>query len=117
MVKKQIILLSKKQGVVSLKVLITENLCKTYGAGEVKVEALKNASFSVSKGEFVAVVGPSGSGKSTLLNLIGALDTPTSGKVFLEKKDFDTANLSRKSKIKQNTPRYAAILGNIKGHF
>jgi putative ABC transport system ATP-binding protein len=66
-----------------LDILMTNNLCKTYGTGDIKVDALKNASFSVSKGEFVAIVGPSGSGKSTLLNLLGALDTPTSGKVFL----------------------------------
>jgi len=67
-------------------------LCKTYGTGETKVDALKNASFSVSKGEFVAIVGPSGSGKSTLLNLLGALDTPTSGKVFLDGKDIFNMN-------------------------
>jgi putative ABC transport system ATP-binding protein len=73
-----------------LEILTTENLCKTYGAGDVKVNALKNASFSVAKGEFVAIVGPSGSGKSTLLNLLGALDTPTSGKVFLDGKDIFT---------------------------
>jgi ABC transporter. len=68
--------------------LIVENLCKTYGTGETKVDALKNVSFSVSKGEFIVIVGPSGSGKSTLLNLIGALDVPTSGKVFLDGKDI-----------------------------
>jgi len=73
-----------------LDILITKNLCKTYGKGETKVEALKDVSFSVSKGEFVAVVGPSGSGKSTLLNMLGALDTPTSGKVFLDGKDIFT---------------------------
>ena len=73
-----------------MEILTTENLCKTYGAGDVKVNALKNASFSVAKGEFVAIVGPSGSGKSTLLNLLGALDTPTSGKVFLDGKDIFT---------------------------
>ena len=73
-----------------MNILTTQNLCKTYGTGDTKVDALKNASFSVSKGEFVAIVGPSGSGKSTLLNLLGALDTPTSGKVFLDGKDIFT---------------------------
>ena len=71
-----------------MEILRTENLSKTYGKGETKVEALKNASFSIEKGEFVSIVGPSGSGKSTLLNLIGALDNPTSGKVFLNGRDI-----------------------------
>jgi len=71
-----------------LELLTTQNLCKTYGTGDIKVEALKNASFSVSKGEFIAIVGQSGSGKTTLLNLLGALDTPTSGKVLLDGKDI-----------------------------
>lgn len=75
-----------------MDILVTQGLCKTYGTGETKVDALKNASFSVSKGEFVAIVGPSGSGKSTLLNLLGALDTPTSGKVFLDGKDIFNMN-------------------------
>lgn len=73
-----------------MDILTTKNLCKTYGKDETKVDALKNVSFSVSKGEFVSIVGPSGSGKSTLLNLLGALDTPTSGKVFLDGKDIFT---------------------------
>lgn len=64
-------------------ILRTENLSKTYGKDETRVEALKNASISVNKGEFASIVGPSGSGKTTLLNLIGALDTPTSGKVLI----------------------------------
>lgn len=63
-------------------------ISKTYGKGEAAVNALKNVSFSVPKGEFVAIVGESGSGKSTLLNMIGALDTPTSGKVFIDGKDI-----------------------------
>lgn len=71
-----------------MDILTIKNLYKTYGKGEAKVEALKNASFSVSKGEFVAIVGPSGSGKSTLLNLLGALDMPSSGKVYLDGKDI-----------------------------
>ena len=71
-----------------MEILRTENLSKIYGKGETKVEALKNASFSIEKGEFVSIVGPSGSGKSTLLNLIGALDNPTSGKVFLNGRDI-----------------------------
>lgn len=67
--------------------LKVEAISKTYGSGETAVQALKKVSFSVPKGEFVAVVGESGSGKSTLLNMLGALDTPTSGKVFIDGKD------------------------------
>lgn len=70
-----------------MNLLEVKSICKTYGSGETAVLALKNVSFSVPKGEFVAVVGESGSGKSTLLNMLGALDTPTSGKVFLDGKD------------------------------
>lgn len=61
---------------------------KIYGTGETAVNALKNVSFSISKGEFIAIVGESGSGKSTLLNMIGALDTPTSGKVLIDGSDL-----------------------------
>ena len=71
-----------------MELLEVRNVSKTYGTGEATVHALKNAAFSVPKGEFVAVVGESGSGKSTLLNMIGALDTPTSGKVFIDGKDI-----------------------------
>ena len=67
-----------------MEILKVQNLCKTYGKGETKVDALKNVSFSLNKGEFAAVVGESGSGKSTLLNCIGALDTPTSGSVLMD---------------------------------
>ena len=67
-----------------MKILTVQNLCNTYGKGEAKVDALKNVSFSLEKGEFAAVVGESGSGKSTLLNCIGALDTPTSGTVLMD---------------------------------
>lgn len=71
-----------------MDLLKAENICKTYGSGDTEVQALKNVSFSVPKGEFVAVVGESGSGKSTLLNILGALDTPTSGKVKIDCKDI-----------------------------
>lgn len=70
-----------------MNLLEVKSICKTYGTGEAAVQALKNVSFTVPKGEFVAVVGESGSGKSTLLNMIGALDTPTSGKVLIDGKD------------------------------
>ena len=71
-----------------MDLLEVQDLCKTYGSGETAVHALRHAMFSVPKGEFVAVVGESGSGKSTLLNLIGALDTPTSGRVRIDGKDI-----------------------------
>ena len=71
-----------------MEILRVENLCKTYGKGENSVKAVDNVSFSVEKGEFVAIVGASGSGKSTLLHLIGGVDRPTSGKVFVEGKDI-----------------------------
>ena len=67
-----------------MEILRVENLCKTYGKGEAKVDALKGVSFSLEKGEFAAVDGESGSGKSTLLNCIGALDTPTSGSILID---------------------------------
>lgn len=71
-----------------MNLLEVKNLSKTYGSGEAAVHALKGVSFRVPKGEYVAVVGESGSGKSTLLNLIGALDTPTSGKVWIDGRDI-----------------------------
>lgn len=71
-----------------MEILKVENMCKTYGAGESKVEALKHVSFSLERGEFAAVVGESGSGKSTLLNCIGALDSPTSGHIWVDGQDL-----------------------------
>lgn len=70
-----------------MDLLQVQHISKTYGSGETAVHALKDVNFSVPKGEFVAVVGESGSGKSTLLNMVGALDTPTSGKVFINGED------------------------------
>ena len=74
--------------VMIMNILEVQNLCKTYGKGEARVRALDNVSFSVGKGEFIAIVGESGSGKSTLLNVVGALDNPTSGKVLIDRKDI-----------------------------
>ena len=71
-----------------MEILKVENLSKIYGKGETHVVALDNISFSVNKGEFVAIVGASGSGKSTLLHLIGGVDRPTSGKVYIDGKDI-----------------------------
>ncbi|EJP6473027.1 ABC transporter ATP-binding protein [Clostridium botulinum] len=71
-----------------MNLLEVKSISKTYSSGEAAVHALKDISFSVPKGEFVAIVGESGSGKSTLLNMIGALDMPTSGKVFIDGKDI-----------------------------
>lgn len=75
-----------------MEILRVENLSKTYGKGENQVKAVDNISFSVQKGEFVAIIGASGSGKSTLLHLIGGVDRPTSGKVFIYGKDIYTLN-------------------------
>lgn len=71
-----------------MELLKVEQLCKTYGTGHNQVQALQNVSFRLQKGELAAVVGQSGSGKSTLLNCIGGLDTPTSGKVYLDGEDL-----------------------------
>lgn len=70
-----------------MEILKVQELYKTYGNGETRVKALNNVSFSISKGEFISIIGPSGSGKSTLLNIIGALDFPTSGKVMIDGRD------------------------------
>ena len=75
-----------------MEILKVENLTKTYGSGENLVNAVDDVSFSVEKGEFVAIVGASGSGKSTLLHLIGGVDRPTSGKIFVDSNDISKMN-------------------------
>ena len=75
-----------------MEILRVENLCKTYGKGENQVKALDHVSFTVEKGEFVAIIGPSGSGKSTLLHILGGVDKPTSGKVFMDGCDVYAQN-------------------------
>ena len=75
-----------------MEILKVEHLCKTYGEGENAVHALDDVSFSVNKGEFVAIIGPSGSGKSTLLHILGGVDKPTSGTVLMNGTDVYTQN-------------------------
>lgn len=75
-----------------MKILEVKNLCKIYGKGETEVKALNNVSFSVDKGEFVAIIGPSGSGKSTLLHILGGVDVPTSGNVIINGEDISKLN-------------------------
>ena len=75
-----------------MELLTVQHLCKTYGSGDTKVEALRDVSFSMAKGEFAAVIGESGSGKSTLLHCIGALDVPTSGEVHIDGQNLFAMN-------------------------
>lgn len=75
-----------------MKILEIRNLCKVYGTGETKVDALRNVTFDVEQGEFVAIVGPSGSGKSTLLHILGGVDSPTSGEVIISGTDISRLN-------------------------
>ncbi len=86
------------------EILRSENLCKYYGAGENQVKAVDRANLSVNQGEFVAIVGKSGSGKSTLLHMLGGLDTPTSGTIWMKGKDIfslkeDALSVFRRKKI------------------
>ena len=78
-----------------MEILKVENLCKRYGEKDTEVVALDNVSFTVGKGEFVAIIGASGSGKSTLLHLIGGVDRPTSGKVFIDGTDIYELNADK----------------------
>ena len=93
-----------------MNLLEVKNICKTYGNGETAVKALKDVSFSVPKGEYVAIVGESGSGKSTLLNMIGALDTPTTGKVLIDGVDITQLKEAELRKIRKK-------IGMIFQHF
>lgn len=80
------------KGTMKMEILRVENLCKTYGSGDNIVKALDDVSFSVEKGQFVAIIGPSGSGKSTLLHILGGVDRPTSGKVYMDGADVYAQN-------------------------
>ena len=85
-----------------MEILKCENKSKIYGSGETEVRALDNVIFSVEKGEFVSIIGPSGSGKSTLLHILGGVDKPTDGKVFIDGTDIHS--LSEEMKYSQVKP-------------
>ena len=82
-------------------VIVTKNLGKTYGIGDIKVHALKNVSVTINKGDYIAIIGPSGSGKSTFMNLIGCLDGATSGKLYIENADVSKLHESHLSQIRR----------------
>ncbi|MDD2220653.1 MAG: ABC transporter ATP-binding protein [Clostridia bacterium] len=85
-----------------MPILTVDNLCKTYLMGEVEVHALSNASLTVEEGEFVVILGPSGSGKSTLLNIIGGMDTATSGQVLVNEKNITSLNEKQLTNYRRN---------------
>ena len=85
-----------------MTILRIENLCKSYQMGEVEVKALTDATFDINKGEFVVVLGPSGSGKSTLLNIIGGMDSPSSGKVFFKGEEITGFDEKRLTEFRRN---------------
>jgi putative ABC transport system ATP-binding protein len=78
-----------------------ENVSKTYAIGDVQIEALRNVAMAINEADFISIMGPSGSGKSTLLHILGALDTPTAGKVFLEDRDLSTLKESELTVIRR----------------
>ncbi|EKE16213.1 MAG: hypothetical protein ACD_11C00026G0003 [uncultured bacterium] len=83
-----------------MSLIKVENLSKTYGEGEIKTHALRNASFSIEKGDFISIMGPSGSGKSTLMQILGLLDSATEGKYFFENVDVTKLSEDQKAKIR-----------------
>ena len=82
-------------------VIITKNISKTYGKGDVKVEALKHTNININRGDYIAIIGPSGSGKSTFMNLLGCLDKPSSGKIFIDETDVSLLNQDQLSLIRR----------------
>jgi len=82
-------------------VIVTKNLSKTYGKGNLKVTALNKTSISIRKGEYIAIMGPSGSGKSTFMNLLGCLDTPSTGKLYIDGIDVSTLNDNQLARIRR----------------
>lgn len=96
-----------------MEILRCENLTKKYGSGETEITALDNVSFTVDKGEFISVIGPSGSGKSTLLHILGGVDKPTSGKVFIDGTDMHWLREAMMNLVK-NCIEHTDEGGNVK---
>jgi putative ABC transport system ATP-binding protein len=85
----------------SYPVIVTKDVCKTYGSGAIKVDALINVNIVINRGDHIAIIGPSGSGKSTLMNIIGCLDTVTSGQLFIDNIDVSTLKENQLAKIRR----------------
>jgi len=83
------------------EVIVTKDLTKTYGKGDIQVHALKNANINIKQGDYIAIIGPSGSGKSTLMNLLGCLDRPSSGKLFIDNTDISKLSENQLAKIRR----------------
>lgn len=96
-----------------MAILRAENLSKSYQMGEIEVKALQDASFEIQDGEFVVILGPSGSGKSTLLNIIGGMDLPTSGKVFLREEEITSYNERELTEYRRNKVGFVFQFYNI----
>ncbi len=94
-----------------MSLVVVKNLKKTYLSGDAEVHAVDDVSFSIKKGEFVVLAGPSGSGKTTILNLIGAMDSITDGKIFIE--DIDTSKLSKNEKSDFRMDKIGFIFQNF----
>ena len=90
-----------------MEILRVENIKKSYGSGDNAVKALDGVSLSVNRGDFLAIVGPSGSGKSTLLHILGGIDTPTSGRVFINGKDIYTTQIGKRRVGKECRSRWS----------
>ncbi len=83
------------------KVIVTDHLTKTYGTGDTRVEALRDVSISIDRGEYITIIGPSGSGKSTFMNLLGCLDTPSAGKLYIDNTDVSQLREDDLSRIRR----------------
>jgi putative ABC transport system ATP-binding protein len=87
--------------IMSTDVIVTQNLSKTYGRPPLQVHALRETNLCIKRGDYIAIIGPSGSGKSTLMNLLGCLDKPSTGKLFIEGKDVSTLNEKELARIRR----------------